>query len=52
MRKIRDILRYKWLLERSHRETSRSLGVSAGAVGSVVTRARKLESRNPSTITN
>jgi len=39
MRTIREILRLKWLLHRSHRETARSLGISAGAVASVVTRA-------------
>jgi len=40
MRHIRDVLRLKWTLQRSHRETARSLGISAGAVASVVTRAR------------
>ena len=39
MRHIREILRLKWTLRRSHRETARSLGISAGAVASVVTRA-------------
>ena len=39
MRHIRDILRLKWTLRRSHRDTARSLGISAGAVASVVTRA-------------
>ena len=39
MRQIREILRLKWTLQRSHRETARSLGISAGAVASVVTRA-------------
>ncbi len=43
MRKIRDILRLKWMLKRSHRETARSLGISAGAVGSVMVRAQRLE---------
>ena len=42
MRTIREILRLKWLLQRSHRETARSLGISAGAVASVVTRAAGL----------
>jgi hypothetical protein len=32
MRHIREILRLKWGLKRSHRETARSLGISAGAV--------------------
>lgn len=40
MRKIREILRLKWVAQRSHREIARSLGVSAGAVGSAVGRAR------------
>ena len=39
MRTIREVLRLKWLPRRSHRETARSLGISAGAVASVVTRA-------------
>ena len=30
MRHIREILRLKWTLRRSHRETARSLGISAG----------------------
>lgn len=38
MRHIREILRLKWTLRRSHRDTARSLGISAGAVASVVTR--------------
>ena len=42
MRHIRNILRLKWTLRRSHRETARSLGISAGAVASVVTRAKAL----------
>ncbi len=39
MRQIREILRLKWTLQRSHRETARSLGVSAGGVAAVVSRA-------------
>jgi transposase len=39
MRQIREILRLKWLAARSHRETARSVGVSLGAVASVVSRA-------------
>ena len=42
MRHIREILRLKWTLRRSHRETARSLGISAGAVASVVTRAQAM----------
>ncbi|MEO7274856.1 MAG: IS21 family transposase [Vicinamibacterales bacterium] len=40
MQKIREILRLKWVAHRSHRETARSLGVSPGAVGAAVSRAR------------
>ena len=39
MRHIREILRLKWGLRRSHREAARSLGISAGAVASVLSRA-------------
>ena len=42
MRHLREILRLKWTLRRSHRETARSLGISAGAVASVVTRAKAM----------
>ena len=38
MRKVREILRQKWQLGRTHREVARSLGVSPGAVGSAVSR--------------
>ena len=41
MRKIREILRYKWSLGRSHREVAASLGISVGAVSKVEQRARK-----------
>jgi DNA-directed RNA polymerase specialized sigma24 family protein len=44
MRHIREILRLKWTLHRSHRETARSLGISAGAVASVVTGRRRRRS--------
>lgn len=40
MRKIREILRLKWVAQRSHREVARSLSVSPGAVASAVSRAR------------
>ena len=40
MRKIREILRLKWVAQRSHREVARSLGVSAGTVAAAVGRAR------------
>lgn len=39
MRKTREILRQKWALKRTHREVAKSVGVSAGVVGSTVTRA-------------
>ena len=39
MRHTREILRLKWGLKRSHREAARSLGISAGAVASVLSRA-------------
>jgi len=42
MRHIREILRLKWILQRSHRETARSLGISAGAVASVISRATRV----------
>jgi transposase len=40
MRHTREILRQKWVLGRSHREVARSLGISSGAVGTTVVRAR------------
>lgn len=42
MRSIREILRQKWVLKKSHREVASSLGVSAGAVGGMMVRAAKL----------
>jgi transposase len=42
MRHIREILRLKWVLKRSHRETARSLGISPGAVASVMSRATQI----------
>ena len=41
MRHIREILRLKWGLKPSRRETARSLGIGAGAVASVLSRAGK-----------
>ena len=38
MRDIREILRLKWTLRRTHRETARSLGINAGGAASVVSR--------------
>ena len=40
MRKIREILRHKWALGRSHREVAASLGISIGAVSAAEHRAR------------
>jgi transposase len=40
MRKTREILRQKWVLERPHRAIAASIGASAGAVGNVLARAR------------
>ena len=40
MHKLREILRLKWVAQRSHREVARSVGVSPGAVASALTRAR------------
>lgn len=42
MRKIREILRWKWELGRSHREVAGALGVSLGKVSSTVSRAEAL----------
>ena len=41
MRKVREILRHKWALGRSNRETARSLGVGRTAVQETVERASK-----------
>ena len=41
MRKTKEILRWKWVLGRSHREIARSLGVSVGAVSMAAQRARE-----------
>jgi len=43
MRKIKEILRQKWLLGRRHRQIARALGVGVGTVSSVVTRADAAE---------
>jgi len=40
MRKIREILRLKWVLGRSHREIARATGVGVGTVSEVAWRAR------------
>ena len=31
MRCVKEVLRQKWVLKKSHREVARSLGISAGA---------------------
>ena len=41
MSKTKEILRQKWLLGRSHRQVAKSLSVSAGVVGSMLSRATK-----------
>jgi transposase len=43
MRHLREILRQKWDLGRSHREVAQSLGLSHGAVGTTILRARAAE---------
>lgn len=40
MRKVKEILRQKWVLGRSHREVAQSAGVSLGTVSAAVTRAQ------------
>lgn len=40
MRDVREILRQKWQLGRSHRQVAESVGASAGAVGETVRRAK------------
>lgn len=39
MRQLKEILRQKWVLNRSHREIAQSVGVSAGSVGKVAGQA-------------
>jgi transposase len=39
MRQVKEILRQKWVLGRSHREIAHALGVSVGVVGTTVSRA-------------
>jgi transposase len=41
MRKTREILRLKWLLDRSHREIARALRVGVGSASEVAARARR-----------
>jgi transposase len=39
MRQLREILRHKLVLQRSHRETARSVGLSPGSVAGAISRA-------------
>jgi transposase len=39
MRCVKEVLRQKWVLKKSHREVARSLDISSGFVSGVVTRA-------------
>lgn len=41
MRHVKEILRQKWVLGRSHRAIAASLGISAGGVGETVSRATR-----------
>lgn len=43
MRNVKEILRQKWVLKRSHREIACSVGVGAGSVGDTVGRAKKVQ---------
>jgi transposase len=42
MRKIREILRQKWVLGQSHREVAESLRVGLGTISQILERARRL----------
>jgi transposase len=39
MRSVKEVLRQKWVLKKSHREVAKSLGISSGFVSGVVSRA-------------
>ena len=43
MRKTREILRQKWVLDRSHREVATSVGLSVGAVAGTQKRAAEAQ---------
>jgi transposase len=43
MHKVREILRFKWVLGLPHRETAKGLNVSAGAVAAVLARTREAD---------
>lgn len=40
MRQVKEVLRQKWVLGRSHRKIARSIGISAGSVGDTLRRAK------------
>ncbi len=40
MRQVKEILRQKWALDRAHREIARSVGLSVGAIGETLRRAK------------
>jgi len=42
MRSTKEVLRQKWLLKKSHRQVARSIGVSPGAVGNTMSRAKAI----------
>ena len=39
MRQLKEVLRQKWVLGRSHRQIATSVGISAGSVGGALCRA-------------
>jgi hypothetical protein len=47
MRHVREILRLKWVVGLSHREVARSIGLSAGAVGGTISRAKAAAGESP-----
>ncbi len=40
MRQVKEVLRQKWVLGRSHRKIARSVGIGAGSVGDTLVRAK------------
>ena len=50
MRDVREILRQKWQLRRSHRQVAESVGASAGAVGETMRRAKMAGVTNWATV--
>ena len=43
MRHVKEILRQKWQLGRRHREIARSVGLSVGAIGKTLQRAKEVD---------